>query len=691
MTTDPQPPPPKSGLSAFWAELKRRKVMRVANTYAVVAWLIIQIAVSTFEGFGIPVWAFRFVVIMLGLFFPVAIILAWAFELTPDGIKTTKVAQAERGDEPVSKKQQRKRNWFTFLLGAAVPTIIFGTLAFYFYVTRSGGDGKAEIGDKSIAVLPLENMSPDPDNAFFADGVQEDILTNLSKIDALGLVISRSSSLKYRDPNRNLKQVGQELGVRYIVEGSVRRAANQVLVTVQLIDSQTDDHIWAENYNRELEDIFAIQAEVAKEIARQLRAAISTEEIAKIEYRPTENQEAYDNFVRCRQLLDADEGTWEVWISLLEKAVSLDPNFAEAWAYLAVEYTVKWARGENRNDPELIDKAHQALANARRLKPGSAYVPFAQSFIARWEVGNEEENIKWLAEAVAIDPGFARAQMFLGMAYSRLGRLSEAQQHLEAAVRTDPLSPFNNHRLLSVYKSREYWEKARTLIQSHLDRGYDKDSWERRMAELEYYQFGNTERLISALTNIPSFKDNPRVIMMRELQSQNYEGALLAYEDVSVGQMDTFGFLSGTWSQTYLSPSDLVSALLFFELRDKEKYQKVANELKKKLENILKQDPLASPAYRSNLTICYALLEDRTLVDSTVAKAREQTRYTRSANTELHIAIAYLVLGDHDKAIETLEAASKMDGPIFLNRELDLWFIFDRLRGNPRFDALLED
>jgi len=366
-----------SGLSAFWAELKRRKVMRVAITYAVVAWLIIQIAVSTFEGFGIPVWAFRFVVIMLLCFFPVAIILAWAFELTPDGIKTTKVARSESADTKDSTSHSKKRNWMAYAIGAAVPTLIFSVLAIFFYVRSDPSDPSDSslsalsslptASDKSIAVLPLENMSPDSENAFFAGGVQEDILNNLSKIKEL-FVIGRASTLGYKDTAKKPSLIGEESGVRYLVTGSVRRAANQVLVTVQLIDAQSEGQLWSDKYSRALDDIFAIQAEVAQEIARQLKAVLTPEEIEQIERRPTENQEAYDFFVKARDTGNVDD----VARRLCEQAVALDPEFAEAWAIIARTLIFEWRWQRHRNDPELLARAHHAFDEAKRLGPGLA-------------------------------------------------------------------------------------------------------------------------------------------------------------------------------------------------------------------------------------------------------------------------------------------------------------------------------
>ncbi|HSH09269.1 MAG TPA: hypothetical protein VK995_02705, partial [Oceanipulchritudo sp.] len=343
----------KKGFGNFWSELRRRKVVRVAITYAIVAWLIMQVAGLTFEGFGVPIWAFRFVVIMVWLFFPVALIITWAFELTPDGIKTTKTARQERGGAPAPEDQQRKRNWFTVFFAAAIPTLIFGSLAIFFYIKAPRPETPEMVlaapdtqeSDMSIAVLPLGNLSPDPDNAFFAAGVHEDILTNLSKIKALR-VISRTSTAGYKDTTKNLMEIGKELGVRYLVEGSVRRADNRVRVTVQLINARTDQHIWAENYDRTLEDIFAIQSAIATEIAEKLQAVISPEEVEQLEKLPTSNLEAYDFFLRFRQLQrDSDSvgPAGDEKIALLEKAVELDPEYAEAWAQLSIECVWWWA------------------------------------------------------------------------------------------------------------------------------------------------------------------------------------------------------------------------------------------------------------------------------------------------------------------------------------------------------------
>jgi TolB-like protein len=379
MSDNPTPEKPKSSdpnlsipdAPSFWSELKRRKVMRVAITYGVVAWILIQVSATVFPQLGMPEWAPRMVTLLLLIGFPVALIIAWAFELTPDGIKTTQHAREDRGDEPVSKKEKRNRNWIAVGLAAGLPTLMFGVLTGVFYFKAKTAEEtlaasqQAEF-DRSIAVLPLTNMSPDEENAFFADGVHEDILTNLSKIEEL-LVIARTSTLRYRNTVKGLSEVGAELNVRYLVEGSVRRAANQVRVTVQLIDTQTEGHVWAENYDRSLDNIFAIQSEIAEAIADQLHAELSPEEVARIERLPTASQDAYDAYKQG----SVDGGR----LDKLYRATELDPTFAEAWAEIAL---LLYRDGDT--DEEGLERAHRALEQARRYGQGLPHIPFAESF-----------------------------------------------------------------------------------------------------------------------------------------------------------------------------------------------------------------------------------------------------------------------------------------------------------------------
>jgi TolB-like protein len=249
----------------FVAELKRRNVYKVAVAYAVVAWLLIQIATQVLPFFEIPNWGVRLVVILIALGFPIALVIAWAFELTPEGIKRTEDV------DPAVETRTKSHAWIYVAIVAALMSIGLFFLGRFTASTKQNpsvaGTIPAAIPEKSIAVLPFENLSDDKQNAFFTDGVQDEILTDLAKVADLK-VISRTSVMQYKNATtRNLREIGQQLGVAHLLEGSVQRAANRVRVNAQLIDARTDAHLWAQTYDRDLADVFAIQSEIAQTIA----------------------------------------------------------------------------------------------------------------------------------------------------------------------------------------------------------------------------------------------------------------------------------------------------------------------------------------------------------------------------------------------------------------------------------------
>src|SRR5712672_2109481 len=295
-------------MSNFFGELQRRKVYRVAAAYIIAAGFIIQIGSAVFPAWELPNWTLRLVVVLLLMGFPIALILAWAYDVTPQGIRVT----------PGS---HRRRN----LIMLIATGVIISAGAGFFLLPRAS----ARKIDKSIAVLPFQSLSDEKENAYFADGIQDDVLTNLSKIGDLK-VISRTSVMPYRGKGSNVREIGKALGVATILEGSVRRVGNRVRVSVQLIDASNDEHMWAEDYDRELTDVFAIQTDLAKKISGELQAKLSPAEKAQMERKPTENGEAYLAFVQANNLGCAFEDFDKLKQSeqLYDRAVQLDPNFA---------------------------------------------------------------------------------------------------------------------------------------------------------------------------------------------------------------------------------------------------------------------------------------------------------------------------------------------------------------------------
>ncbi|PYL12248.1 MAG: hypothetical protein DMF43_09005, partial [Verrucomicrobia bacterium] len=300
----------------FFEELQRRKVYRVAAAYVIAAGFIIQMGSAILPAWELPNWTFRLVVVLLLIGFPIALILAWAFDVTPEGIRAT---------EKTAVETHLRRN---MIILAAIGVIVSAGAGFFLLPRIS-----ARNIDKSIAVLPFENLSGDPDNAYFADGMQDDILTNLSKISDLK-VISRTSVMSYRGSGiRNARDIGKALGVATLLEGSVRRIGNRVRVNVQLINANNDEHIWAEDYDRDLTDVFAIQTDLARRIVSALQAKLSPNEKARLDSRPTQNPDAYLLFVQAHDYASQREMFRDTSLKaepLFEQAIKLDPNFALA-------------------------------------------------------------------------------------------------------------------------------------------------------------------------------------------------------------------------------------------------------------------------------------------------------------------------------------------------------------------------
>ena len=303
-------------MSGFFEEVKRRKVYRVAVGYVIAAGAIIQLASASFPAWDLPNWALRVVIVLLLIGFPIALIFAWAFDITAQGIRAT--------PDAVAPKTHRRRN----VIMLVVTGVIISAAAGFFLLPRVA----AHKVDKSIAVLPFQNLSDERENAYFADGIQDDVLTNLSKIGDLK-VISRTSVMQYRGKAANVREIGKALGVSTILEGSVRRSGNKVRLNVQLIDANTDEHVWANDYDRDVTDVFAIQSDLAQKITEALQAKLSPAEKSQVTRKPTENGEAYLAFVEANNLASSMEDFERLKQSeqLYERAVELDQTLRSRW------------------------------------------------------------------------------------------------------------------------------------------------------------------------------------------------------------------------------------------------------------------------------------------------------------------------------------------------------------------------
>jgi TolB-like protein/Flp pilus assembly protein TadD len=431
-------------MKSFFAELQRRNVYRVAVAYAVVAWLLIQVATQLFPFFEIPNWTVRLVVLLLILGFPVVLLLSWAFEITPEGIKR---AEDVAPNESITRQTGRKIVAITVVLAVlAVGLFVFRLLqpkVTEVPRTNSAMAGPA-VPDKSIAVLPFGNLSSDKANTYFVDGIQDEILTRLAKISALK-VISRTSTMRYASRPGNLREIAKQLGVANILEGNVQRVGGAVRVNVQLIDARKDRHLWAESYDRDIKDIFSVESEVAQAVADALKAQLLPVESARIANVPTKNSQAYDRFLEAEYFLHQlywtstkDPGNVARKAGgLYESAIAADPDFALAYAQLSyLKSTTYWFGIDS--SPQVIDAARAAAGRALALQPDLPEAHLAMGYVHYWGHRDYAAALAEFATARASLPNDANVLKAIARVHRRQGNPLQAIPEFEQATTLDP-------------------------------------------------------------------------------------------------------------------------------------------------------------------------------------------------------------------------------------------------------------
>ena len=410
-------------MSGFFAELQRRKVYRVAAAYIVAAAFIIQIGSAVFPAWELPNWTLRLVVVLLLVGFPVALILAWAYDVTPQGIQAT----------PKTPGRHRRRN-IVLLVAAGV---IISFAAGFFLLPRAS----ARKIDKSVAVLPFENLSDQKENVYFAHGIQNEILTKLAAVRDLK-VISRTSTAKYQSKPDNLKTVAQELGVSTILEGTVQRSGDKVRVNVQLIDARTDTHLWAKSYDRDFKDVLSVESEVAAQIADALKANLSPSESNVLAAARTENTEAYDLFLRGQYEFHQAESSlaadaYDRADAFYRQALARDPNFAEAAAELARSRLSRhWFISPLA--PAELDEVKSLIDRALALAPNSPEAHFALGLFFYWGHRQYEKALAEFNRTLELQPNNADARAFCAWVYRRRGEWERSLADSQRAEELDP-------------------------------------------------------------------------------------------------------------------------------------------------------------------------------------------------------------------------------------------------------------
>jgi TolB-like protein/Tfp pilus assembly protein PilF len=415
----------------FFSELKRRNVYKVAVAYAVVGWLLVQVATQVFPFLEIPNWIVRLVIALVVIGFPIALVIAWAFEATPQGIKRTEDV------DPSAAVRSKKHTWiYVVVIGAAISVALF--LAGRYTAQNTASAARTEAATKSIAVLPFVNMSADKNDEYLSDGVSEELITALSKITGLQ-VKARTSSFAFKGKNEDIQKIGELLHVSHLLEGSVAKAGNKLRITAQLIQASDGNHLWSDTYDRDMQDIFAVRSEVAQQVAATLKIRLLGEEKRKIDKKPTENIEAYNLYRQGRYYGDnvSEEGIKKA-LPFFEQAIQKDPRFAMAYAGMADTYVA--AADAFIAPREAFSKAKEAALKAIELDDTLAEAHASLGLLHYhydWDWAAAEKEFK---RALVLNPQSAWSYALYAQFLGGMGRVDEANDQGRRALEIDPLS-----------------------------------------------------------------------------------------------------------------------------------------------------------------------------------------------------------------------------------------------------------
>jgi TolB-like protein/Tfp pilus assembly protein PilF len=659
-------------MNGFFEEVKRRKVYRVAAAYVIAAGGIIQLASAAFPAWELPNWALRFVIVLLLIGFPIALTLAWAFDVTPQGIKTTPTALPGT---------HRRRN----VIMLVATGVIVSAVAGFFLLPRAS----ARKIDKSIAVLPFENLSDEKENAYFADGIQDDVLTNLSKIGDLK-VISRTSVMPYRGKASNLREIGKALGVATILEGSVRRIGNRVRVNVQLINAENDEHIWAEDYDRDLTDVFAIQTDLAKKISGELQAKLSPAEKAQMERKPTENGEAYLAFVQANNLGCALEDFDKLKQSeqLYDRAVQLDPNFAVALARSSLLQS--WIVHNFDRTSERREKARALAERALRLQADLPEAHLAVGYSYYYGDNNYDAALREFEIAQRGLPNESDAYLAIGAIQRRQGQWAESTANLEKAVSLNPKDIWPLQNLTFNYAMLRNYDAANKTIDRAL--AIDPNALEplevkSKLAIFEKGDFSVAENAFEAVKSIPMTNEQKAKIASERadvfILQRKYREGLQEAESLPDDMLASFS--KGLGGKYYLI------GFARKALQDEAGARTAFLKTKELLDAQLKQSP-DSPDMHILLAKVLAYLGEK---DAALAEAQRATELLPESKDafggpEIAAGVAEVqaILGDNGRAIEILDGLLSRPSGVTV-QGLKINPIWDPLRNDPRFQALL--
>ena len=680
--------------ATFFTELKRRKVYRVAVAYAVAAWLLIQAASILFPTFEAPTWVMKVFVTAVILGFPIALILAWAFDLTPEGIKRSEEAAPRE-----SRASTPSRKWTSIIVIAAV--LAAALLAFQFTRTRKSttADRSRETApaantDKSVAVLPFENLSSDKENAFFAQGIQDEIITTLSRISGLR-VISRTSTANYKSAPENLPEIAQQLRVSNVLEGSVQKVGDRVHINVQLIRADDDAHLWAQSYDRQLTDIFGVEAEVAKSIADSLQAQLSPQEKARVETKPTTNADAYVLYLRGHDYQSRPDNLLQDFksaINLYDQAVKLDPKFALAHARLSATASMVY----HFYEPIEIwkQKARVEALESLRLQPNLGEGHLAQGLYHYYIEGDYDAALRELALATEALPNDGDVGLYTAAVQRRSGHFAKALAAYQRAEAIDPRNSITLYDASQTYFGLRDWQTAADRMDRVLTLFPDSFNVKIQRAYIEFFWKGSTTPIKAALQSLPPNLDPDGVVTFAR-----WDVGLMDRDTNAAEKALMSSPLETILSQTGVPlPKKYLLACVFLVRGDTAKAQTEFEAARPGIEKLVADSP-ESGTRRAQLGLLYAFMGRKEDALREGKRAMELVPITHDiiegAVVEDFYALICARLGMTDEALHRIErllttpfAVDYDEASITLSDLRQRWQ-WDPLRNDPRFQKIL--
>ena len=650
-------------MSGFFEELRRRKVYRVAIAYVVVSWALAQGLAQVLPVFDISNSVIRVVIALLLIGFPVALVLAWVFDVTSQGIRATSTPSV-----PVAR---RRRNLIMLIAIGVIISV-----------------AAARKVDKSIAVLPFQNLSDEKENAYFADGMQDDILTNLSKIGDLK-VISRTSVMSYRDGARNAREIGKSLGVGTLLEGSVRRSGNRVRVNVQLINANNDEHIWAEDYDRELTDVFAIQTDLAQKIASALQAKLSPNEKARLDRRPTRDSDAYLLYVQAHGYANRPDRFRDTSLKaeeLFEQAIKLDRNFAAAYAGLSM--VESWLYHESEPIPAHREKARLNAEESLRLQPNLPEGHLALGFSYYYGDRDYERALSEFEIAKRDLPNEADAYSAIAAIQRRQGKWAESTANFEKAVSLDPKNANVLFNLGLNYMAQRDFETADKIFDRAIAADPQAFASRGMKSALAIAWKGDVGFVEKQLSLVPGEFDPDGLVTAARV------GILMLQRKFA----DALKLLQQFRGETLLYPDTgpcpkaLLEGRLYLYQGDKTKAQAAFERARPVAEQLVRDAP-GDPGRHVQLGAVLAGLGLKEEAVNEGRKAVESVPESQDAfegpQATAALAEIYAWVGEYDEAFRLLDHLLKVPNGLTVPT-LKLDPIWDPLRKDPRFQTLID-